>query len=77
MEEAKTYQSFRTVKASKDKKKLYEEARKRISEVEGEIGSLPFEVTDQVWKEPCDDGEGCVYAGFKNEAGEKWGFGIK
>ena len=48
MEEAKTYQLFRTVKASKDKKKLYEEARKRISEVEGQIGSLPFEVTDQV-----------------------------
>ena len=48
MEEAKTYQSFRTVKASKDKKKLYEDARKRISEVEAQIGSLPFEVTDQV-----------------------------
>ena len=77
MEEAKVYQSFKTHSAPKDKKKFYEDATRRIAEVEGQIGGLPFAVADQVQKDPTEDGEGAVYAGFRNEAGEKWGFGIK
>ena len=77
MEESKLYQSFKSEGPPKDKKQLYEDASRRIAEVKEKIGDLPFEVDDQVHQEPLEDGEGSVYSGFKNEAGEKWGFGIK
>ena len=83
MEESKLYQSFKTMETtetketSENKKKLYDDALKRISEVVEKIGELPFNVEEQDQVEPEDDGDGSIYSGSKNEAGQKEGFGIK
>ena len=54
---------------------MREDAMRRISEAEEDMGTLPIEIPEQLEKSQ-EDGDGAAYAGSRNAAGEKEGFGI-